>query len=135
MKNKKVSVAIVMALMVCFSATAFAGGHHGGGRHGGGHCGGGYRASYDNSAAPRGYANDGYVQSNGRHSVCNRLECYRTSEHAHSNGVTYAGHHNGDGHDYHEFCNVAGCAIGEFHMHNDVGYFGHHAGDGHARCY
>lgn len=73
--KRTISTIIISAIAVtAFSTTAFA--HHGGGH--------GHRGGY---------------RSTNSYSVCSVADCYLGYNHQH-NGVTYAGHHNGDGHYY-----------------------------------
>lgn len=68
--KKKLFGIITLSMLVAMSTTAFAHGH-GGGHH----------------------------RSSNHYSVCSVEDCNLTYNHSH-NGVIYAGHHNGDGHNH-----------------------------------
>lgn len=70
----------------------------------------------------------------GGYSLCSVDSCGITGLHRHD-GICYAGHYSGDGHDYHQVCTVRGCTSTVHHEHNGVSYLpgastgrGHHSG-------
>lgn len=57
---------------------------------------------------------------------CPISDCMETACHEHE-GMTYAAHAYDDGHTYHNFCGVSGCAqTGEHTHHNERAQGGHH---------
>lgn len=51
------------------------------------------------------------------YSLCSAENCNVSGNHQHD-GITYAGHYMGDGHDYHQACMEKGCTETGSHDHN-----------------
>ena len=51
------------------------------------------------------------------YSLCSAENCNVSGNHQHD-GITYAGHYMGDGHDYHQECTEKGCTETGSHDHN-----------------
>ena len=51
------------------------------------------------------------------YSLCSAENCNVSGNHQHD-GITYAGHYMGDGHDYHQACTEKGCTETGSHDHN-----------------
>lgn len=72
----------------------------------------------------------GHNHTGQGYALCVVEGCNTAGLHQHE-GVTYAGHRLGDGHDYHQVCMVEGCTQTVNHQHEGVTCFPHNSGDGH----
>jgi len=65
------------------------------------------------------------------YALCTAKNCNIVENHKH-NGTTYAGHHIGDGHEYHQLCTVKNCTKTGAHNHNGITCLPHSDDDGHS---